>query len=80
MSDIDKFMLSIPVNWRYRWCENNVCGCMGGVNCSGNIQRNGFSKAEWQEWVGRNPEIKSPHDNNDDWVDHLRKLTTTTDK
>lgn len=51
---IDEAMQHVPSNWRYGWCENKICGCMGAANCSGRLGGR-FTKAEWQEWVAKNP-------------------------
>jgi hypothetical protein len=53
--DIDEFMKT--VTYKYHWCNNTICGCLGCVNKQGNLLANGFSKAEWQAWVARNPEL-----------------------
>jgi len=54
--EVNKIMQSIPLDWRYRWCEARVCCCLGCVNKAGNILAKGVTKAEWEEWVRDNPE------------------------
>ena len=51
---IDQAMERVPLEWRYSWCENKICGCMGAANCSGRMGGR-FTKAEWEEWVLHNP-------------------------
>ena len=51
---IDEAMKRLPSDWQYRWCENQICGCMGAANCSGRLGGR-FTKAQWQEWVSNNP-------------------------
>jgi len=50
--EVDKLMLTVYPEWRYRWCEAEICGCMGCVNRSGGKP---VTKEEWQDWVRRNP-------------------------
>ena len=51
---IDEAMQRLPTSWRYSWCENRICGCMGAANCSGRLGGR-FTKAQWREWVSNNP-------------------------
>ena len=48
---IDEVMQAMPESWRTYWCEAEVCACMGGANCSGQLKRLGYSKQEWQQWI-----------------------------
>lgn len=53
---LDKLMQKMPENWRYRWCEAQVCACMGCANRgNGRIQEKGFTKKHWEKWVKNNP-------------------------
>ena len=59
IESIDDVMKNMPIEWRYRWCEPELfgCACMGAANCSGRLGGK-FSKAQWQDWVQRNPQEK----------------------
>lgn len=52
MKNIDAIMQGLPIQWRYYWCEAEICACLGCANGSG---RADITKAEWEEWVKRNP-------------------------
>jgi len=56
--EVNKIMQSLPLEWRYRWCEAGPCCCLGCANVSGNVKAKGVTKAEWEEWVKDNPEPK----------------------
>jgi len=47
----DRMQKVYPAN-RYRWCEADVCGCVGCVNRSSGIR---ITKEEWEQWVKENP-------------------------
>lgn len=40
---------------RYRWCESNLCACMGCANGPGGITAAGFTREDWQAWVDAHP-------------------------
>lgn len=52
---IHEIMLSIPSEWRYRWCGGGWCGCMGCSNVSGAVVSKGITKEQWKVWVAENP-------------------------
>jgi hypothetical protein len=54
--DVDAVMNGMFPSWRYRWCESEVCACMGCANRAGKVH---FSKEEWESWVKENPEEKN---------------------
>lgn len=54
LAELNEAMQHVNPDWRYRWCENKICGCMGGANCSGRLSPR-FTKDEWKEWVELNP-------------------------
>lgn len=51
---LNVLMEAMPVSWRYRWCEGEMCACLGAANCSGQISKF-YSKEEWVEWVENHP-------------------------
>ena len=59
---VHEVMLGIQPEWRYYWCRAQVCGCMGGANCSGNASAKGVTQEQWEHWVALNPKP----DNQDD--------------
>ena len=49
-------MLSMPVEWRYRWCAGSgPCACLGAANCSGGLGGAPEAKAQWEMWVAEHP-------------------------
>lgn len=50
IEEINELMLSVAPNWRFRWCENGACACMGCVNVSGKLGKL-LLKEEWDKWV-----------------------------
>ena len=60
--NINEVMLSIPIEWRYYWCESKVCCCLGCVNRAGGIERKGFTKEDWLKWVENNPKSENIND------------------
>ena len=54
---IDAVMATMPVEWRYRWCETKLCCCLGCCNRGpdGLIEQ-GFTKGDWLWWVARHPQ------------------------
>lgn len=50
---VDEIMHGVPERSRYRWCNSNLCACMGCVNMSTRLNRQ-----EWESWVMRNPKNK----------------------
>lgn len=52
---VNEIMQSMPLDWRYRWCEAVVCACLGCANRSGDAKAEGVTKAEWEQWVKDNP-------------------------
>jgi hypothetical protein len=54
---LDELMKAMPKSWRKRWCRNNICGCMGAANCSGELIRNGFTEDDWLEWCNNNESL-----------------------
>lgn len=57
--NIQTIMQAIPSDWRYTWCESEVCGCLGCANRSGGATASGVLKSEWQKWVKDNPNMKN---------------------
>ena len=57
---LSEVLHAMDIGWRYRWCEAGICGCMGCSNISGSLRRLGFTKAEWDMWVKRNPDPRPP--------------------
>ena len=56
---IDKLMQSMPVENRYRWCEAELCACLGCCNRGPRgLIALGFNKADWLWWKTRNPKLK----------------------
>lgn len=55
---LNSHMNTLPLDWKYRWCESDVCACLGAANCSGGLIKNGFTKEQWQEWVNKNPQTE----------------------
>jgi hypothetical protein len=53
--NIDSVMGSMPLEWRYRWCNAGACGCRGCANGSGGLASLGYSQQEHSDWVRRNP-------------------------
>lgn len=53
--DVNNLITALPESWRHRWCESQMCGCMGGVNCSGKLTQSGVTYEDWVEWVRLNP-------------------------
>ena len=49
--EVDHIMAGVKPDWRLRWCENPLCGCMGCANRAGGAA---ISKREWKEWKNRN--------------------------
>lgn len=49
--EIDEIMGKLYPSWRWRWCEAQVCACMGCTNGSGQAD---ITKEEWEAWVERN--------------------------
>ena len=45
----------MPIDWRYNWCESEICACVGCVNVSGKLIEQGYTKKDWEEWVKENP-------------------------
>ena len=52
---IDKFMETVPLRWRYHWCNAEICCCLGCINKATKFFQHGFTKEDWQKWVERNP-------------------------
>jgi hypothetical protein len=55
--DVDAVMAMIPSNWRKRWCDADICACLGCVNRSGMSRVPPdfrITKEEWRDWVDRN--------------------------
>ena len=50
IEEINELMLSVAPDWRFRWCEDDACACMGCVNVSGKLGKI-LSKEEWDKWV-----------------------------
>lgn len=48
--EIDRLMRRLPVEFAFRWCEGGMCACLGCANVTGDLTRNGYTKAEWQAW------------------------------
>lgn len=75
--NINEIMLSMPLEWRYRWCESKACCCLGCVNRAGGIEAQGFTKEDWLEWVNRNPKPKDIKDpiiySNEPWPEFNKK-------
>ena len=55
---IDELMVDAP--FKYRWCDADLCACMGCVNNF--IATNGFTREQWEEWVSRNPDPNPPQE------------------
>lgn len=55
MKNLNDIMQSMPADWRYRWCDAVLCGCLGCANASGGVSGGGFDKLDWQLWVADNP-------------------------
>lgn len=55
--EIDKLMQSMPVEWRYRWCESEVCACIGCCNRGPEgLLEKGYTRGDWEWWKVRHPE------------------------
>lgn len=66
--EVNKIMQSIPLDWRYRWCEARVCCCLGCANASGGAKAKGVTKADWEEWVRNNPAPEKDKRGNYIWI------------
>jgi hypothetical protein len=57
--EIDTIMRSKKLydSWKYRWCENGPCACMGCANGSGQVD---LTKEEWENWIERHPPPRPP--------------------
>ena len=54
---IDAILADMPIEWRYRWCESELCACLGCCNRGPEgLVALGFNKADWLWWVARHPE------------------------
>lgn len=51
-------MEKVSPYWRCRWCEAEICACMGCVNRSGGAN---ITKQDWIEWVNNNPKTNLPN-------------------
>ena len=71
-AQVDAFMEKLSPRWRYRWCNADLCGCLGCVNVSGHIGRSGFTKEDWQDWGDRNPKPPSEYKSLSFVVDIIR--------
>ncbi|MFA6199070.1 MAG: hypothetical protein WC679_01525 [Bacteroidales bacterium] len=73
-------MAEMPEEWRYRWCENGICGCIGAANCSGGLSEKGFTKEDHQSWVLDNPKINVANTNDNlsfsEMMDEFQKQLT----
>ena len=45
---VHEIMMSIPSEWRYRWCGGGWCGCMGCSNVSGAVVSKGITEEQWK--------------------------------
>lgn len=57
--EFDEAISRITPEWRLNWCENRVCACMGGVNCSGGL-RGKFTREDWLDWKRRHKPKRQP--------------------
>ena len=55
---VNEIMQLVPLDWRYYWCEAQICGCLGCANRSGGVKAKGVTKQEWEQWVIDNPKPK----------------------
>ena len=55
-SKIDEIMQSMPVEHRYRWCDSELCACIGCCNRgSEGLIAKGFNRADHLWWIARHP-------------------------
>ena len=57
---LDELMRSMPPQWRYRWCESRLCGCLGCANRTGRLIFYGYTREDNNEWIKNNPEEPQP--------------------
>ncbi len=57
-NELNKIMESMPIDWRYYWCDSIFCACSGCANSSGGLNKNGVKKEDWTKWVEENPKPK----------------------
>lgn len=53
--NLDELMHSMPPQWRYRWCESTLCGCLGCANGAGRLTFYGYTREDHNEWIRNNP-------------------------
>ena len=53
--EVNKIMLLLPKEWRDHWCTQQICACIGGVNCSARSiytekSVEPITREEWEMW------------------------------
>ncbi len=55
---IDILLMDMDIKSRYHWCESESgCACTGCANVGG-LNKYGYQKEEWEEWVKENPRLE----------------------
>ena len=52
---IDELISAMPISWRQRWCNNELCGFLGCANGSGRLIFYGYTQEDHQNWADNHP-------------------------